>query len=229
MNRIGFLLLTLVCLSGSATLAQSRFSLAPTVGYGFQNNNVSVHTRGQILDTHVTNASGHWAAWAGLNAHYTFSSRWSASAGLVYNRASGDVSVLVDLLPDLVGPWLSEYTTKATTQTLQMPVSINYTSSSRRLSPYLSAGFVLNYNYRFQYENLTHYYPITDIDRKLTDSDALSVRPTVGAGVIYRISPKVALIVQPNVIYTFRKAGDTNPSTNQAMQVGLQTQMQVSF
>jgi Outer membrane protein beta-barrel domain len=227
MNRITFFLLTLGCFASASATAQSRFSLAPTLGYGFQNNIVSVHVHDWPISTTVTNTRTHWATWAGLNVHYTFSSRWSASAGLVYNRVSGAVFVETEnSLVDCAGPCVLGYVTRGTTQTLQLPVSINYTGSFRRLSPYLSVGSMLNYNYRFRYDPLT-----ADVDRKLTDLDALTVRAMAGAGVIYRLNPKVALIVQPNVIYEFRKTSIYQRfyDQNTHIQVGLQTQVKFSF
>ncbi len=150
MNKFSLLFaLALALLITPAAFGQSRFSLAPTIGYGFYQDRQPYNlpdAHGQV--TEVQHTGKQTVTWAGLTAHYQFSSRWSVSVGLVSNRSVGKVQTYITqyfpAFPSLGGIGTG-FISESTTQTWQLPISINYVTSTHRLSPYLSMGIIFNY------------------------------------------------------------------------------------
>ena len=186
----------------TSTMGQGHFSLAATVTPGVQNRDFVLDSGGG-----VTGTGSYKSISAGLTAHYAFTSKWSLSVGLLYNRSSGD-SRFTNII---------ETTTYThTEQNFQMPVLLNYASSYRRLSPYFSAGLLTSYNYR----------------QKIGDANALNAYAMIGIGAQYRITPKLALIVQPTAAYLLTKPSNDYPLSYSRFDdylFGLQTQLKFTF
>jgi hypothetical protein len=82
----------------------------------------------------------------GVMARYTASDNLSFSTGVLINRTSYRAPVLVtnpDLSADPNGIQIEGIAT--TKRNYQIPLLINYQSSAKRLSPYFSAGGVVNF------------------------------------------------------------------------------------
>ena len=203
--------------------AQSRFSLAPTVSAGYRNLNYV----GQLVtsDARVSGFSRGQMISAGLTAHYAFDQHWSASVGLLYNRfKSDDKSESTSSTFPTIG-----FARSVTYESLQLPVLINYTTSTRRLSPYLSAGVLISYDFRATSAgNINGIATTITSHRKLDDPRAVLLQPMVGIGVQYRFTPAISLIVQPTAALELGRPADYY-STFRNYQLGLQTQLKFSF
>lgn len=204
----------------TSTFGQGRLSLAPTVSVGYRNLDYVLRFPGSTPSATVSGS--YQTITGGLTAHYELSKHWSVSAGLLYNRYKGDDN----LRSFSAASPVQESVRAITSENLQLPVLINYTGSSRRLSPYLSAGALLNYAYQTAY---TDNGGSTRQSRStLSDPNALRVQAMVGVGVQYRLSPAMSLIVQPTATYELgKRSGDY--STHRVYNVGLQTQLKFTF
>lgn len=116
--------------------------------------------------------------WTGLNGTYSFTPKWSASAGLWFSQSlskAGNVRVR--------------------TYQFSVPVLINYRILKRKISPYISTG--LSYNF-----DATTRISISDYRvRENKSSTDATVSPTFGAGAILDLSPRISLIAQPTAIF----------------------------
>lgn len=223
MNKIPFLL-TLLASSITLTSAfgQGRFSVAPTVSPGYRNLNYV----GQIpsLDARLSGSSSGQIFSAGLTAHYALNQRWSVSVGLLYHRFNSD-----DKSESTSPTALIRIARTVAYENLQLPVLINYTASTRRLSPYLSAGVLVNYTFRSTFTGAINGVMTTiRNDRKLDDPRAVLVQPMIGIGAQYRFTPAISLIVQPTAAYELGSP-DEYYTTFQNYQLGLQTQLKFTF
>jgi hypothetical protein len=202
-----------------AASAQSRFSLAPTVSYDVQT--IRYEARSNTTDQTFRSWSRYSGFRAGLTGHYTVTPRWSVSLGVLYSRLTGtgtffNTYTYVGPGSQQPAPVFQEYALKIASERIQMPVSINYTGSTGRLSPYLSAGLLVSHNYT----------------RRVDALSDLPTQATVGAGLLYRFSPRAALIVQPTLGYELGKP-DGSPFFSypayRVVQAGVQTQVKVTF
>lgn len=212
-------------LAGSITLTsafgQSRFSIAPTVSPGYQ----SLSYRAQFTnsDFRWSSSSSGQTFSAGLTAHYALSQHWSVSLGLLYNRSNSNSKF------EYISPTTFMGSARtAVNENLQLPVLINYTVSNRRLSPYLSAGVLLNYNFRSSFTDAISGVTTIKSNRKLDDPRAVLVQPMIGIGAQYRFTPAISLIVQPTAAYELGKPSDYY-TTFRNYQLGLQTQLKFTF
>ena len=170
---------SLLLLSLVPALAQSRFSIAPT--YWFNHDNYTY----QVLllsdpRMSVSDFSGYSnGSSVGLTSHYYFSEKWSFSVGILYNKSTSHVN----------SPQIGDVSLQS--EHIQLPASVNYRLSTRRLSPYFSAGFFLEKN------------------RSLTN-DPFKTNAVVGAGLDYRVNSKFSLLVQPTGSYLLYKPSNSS-------------------
>lgn len=159
---------------------QNRFAIAPSLQL----------TRGSIYSVYQTGELGFAdrgnGVALGLTGLYELDSTWSITAGLAYN-------------------WLKYYRRLPErgvirkTEDVQLPVMVNYRSSSKRLSPYFSMGAMLEKRMVTRVA-VSPAYVNSDIRTKLP----ISVWLGMGAGISYRISPKCSFIAQPTLFYMLK-------------------------
>jgi hypothetical protein len=193
-------------LTTTITVGQGRFSIAATVTPGFHNLDFSL---GEV--SVASGSQSYRGLSLGLTAYYAFTPKWSLSMGLLHTRFSGD-----GRFENVAG--VTTYSSQV--QNLQIPVLLNFTPSSHRLSPYLSAGLLTNYNYRTTVNGI-------QINRKIDESNAVTTYAMIGFGAHYRITPRLALIVQPTAAYGL-KSYPTYTRFNDYL-FGLQTQLKFIF
>lgn len=147
------------------------------------------------VNTHYAQMGSGYAL--GLMAQYQLTLHWSVSAGIWQNRTHlGTPSITTN--PDLTTmpnqPQISglSYTYRA----YQAPISVNYRSSLKRLSPYFSAGGQFSFPY-------TGIFP--DGDKLKSPNQRLHFYPTLGVGVSYWLTQSVTLLAQPTFTYILPK------------------------
>ncbi len=206
----------------TAASGQSRFSIAPTFALGQRHFNFTSQFPGS--DSRLIGSSTYQGFSAGVTTHYAFSPNWSVSVGLLYNRFKGN-----DDYESISGVTSTRSSATGRYESIQLPVLLNYTVSTRRLSPYLSAGVLVNYNYRDTFSTTVGGSIATiQNNRKIDDPRAVLVQPMIGIGVQYRFTPAISLIVQPTATYEVGKPG-TYYTTFRNYQVGLQTQLRFTL
>ncbi|WP_018619283.1 outer membrane beta-barrel protein [Spirosoma luteum] len=212
-NRAKIIFTTIVVsvLTTTITVGQGRFSVAATVTPGFHNLDFS------LGDVNLASGSQSYRGLSlGLIAYYAFTPKWSLSAGLLHTRFSGD-----SRFENASG--VTTYSRQL--QSFQVPVLLNFTPSSHRLSPYLSAGLLTNYNYRITANG-------TQTNQKIDAPNALTTYAMIGIGAHYRITPRLALIVQPTAAYRLNKPSSGYPLNYTRFNdylFGLQTQLKFTF
>ncbi|GAB2569015.1 outer membrane beta-barrel protein [Spirosoma areae] len=208
-------LLAYPLLISPATFGQGRFAISATVSPIYR----SLDGRSQIQNFGAEFSGRYSGFTTGLTVQYALHPNWSISSGLWYNQVKGDVN-FQSFNGAAVSP--AEPVRTETLRAVQVPLLLHYSPSVRRLSPYLSAGFLLTDNYRrTSVNNLT--------GREYVDKEwGARLHVLIGAGVQYRLSPKVSLIVQPTATY---QLGRPDPSYTrfQDVQFGLQTQVKFTL
>jgi hypothetical protein len=186
------------------TLAQSKFSIAPSYGFNFGNQAFTV--RRDNIESIRFSENSHGSAF-GLNAHYAISPQWDLSIGLLAVGLASNAKYYCSQLNQT-------FSQKQQTDYAQLPVLINYRLSPKRLAPYLSVGAL------FSNQHLT------------ANEIGIKTSALVGIGIDYRLSPKLSLLVQPTVSSSLtRPKGDAANQFNSyhSYLVGLQTQLKWRF
>lgn len=200
-NPLHIFILLITCLGCfNPVLGQSKFSVgivaAPTFNYV---NTELTHNlpgeNGSLIPVDFHSKSSGYGYSVGVLAKYGFSSRLSVATGLLLNNVNYREPT-VTTSPDLNAlplPYdFQLYTPTSTTRSLQVPLLINYRTSSKRLSPYLSAGA------------LTTLYSTTIFEGNQGSDNTIEkiqFHPTLAAGIDYRINERFSLIVQPTFVY----------------------------
>ena len=220
--------LVLALLSTASVLAQSRFgisiSAAPT--YSYANSTQTVYLPAGAVPTAPVGSIGAvpvvWSikttAWGyvlGGMIHYQFTPNWSASTGLWYTHSQRSS---IDSLPYTITP------IRTRIHGLQIPLFVNYRLTSKRLSPYFSAGGLASFRQRSQatYEAGSGLSTLSFFSGK-----SVSYQAVLGAGISYRLNTHLSLIAQPMLIWNFRPKGDISQYTS--YQINGQTQLVYSF
>ena len=206
-----FTLIVVSALTTTIAVGQGRFSIAATVTPGF-------HTVDFTLgEVNVASGSQSYRGLSlGLTAYYAFTPKWSVSVGLLHSRFSGD-----SRFENFAG--VTTYSRQL--QNFQVPVLVNFTPSSHRLSPYLSAGLLTNYTYRVTTNG-------SQANQKIDAPNALTTYAMIGIGAHYRITSRLALIVQPTAAYRLNKPASIYPLNYTRFNdyvFGLQTQLKFTF
>jgi hypothetical protein len=212
-NWVTFIFTTIIVsvLTTTITAGQGRFSVAATVTPGFHNIDFS------LGEVDIASGSQSYRGLSlGLTAYYAFTPKWSLSVGLLHSRFSGD-----SRFENSTG--VATYSRQL--QSFQVPVLLNYTPSSHRLSPYLSAGLLTNYTYRITANG-------SQTNQKIDAPNALTTYAMIGIGAHYRITPRLALIVQPTAAYRLNKPASGYPLNYTRFNdyvFSLQTQLKFTF
>ncbi len=191
----------LFCLIPGLSAAQGRFSLSLTGGpvLSYTSARLTLNLpdgNGQVVPQTFDSRSATGGYVAGLSASYAFSPKWSVTSGLWYNqfRTEGVFPFASGSIPSRI-----------ITSTLQVPLIGNYRLTTRRLSPYVSAGVLGSF------QQPTVYKP--EAGSGFGDTKVLFGKkgpvfhPVVGAGVWYRVSRQISLMVQPTLVWSLRPAG----------------------
>ena len=169
-----------------------------------------------LYDVHARQNGNGYAM--GLMAHYNFSNKWSLSTGLFLNQTKLDAPTITtnpDLTASPNGPQFLLLST--TVRSFQVPLSVNYRTSTKRLSPYLSVGA------------LTSVYSVSIYEGGLKSQNTVKEirpNPTLGAGIDYRLNDHFSLIVQPTFVYFFPYGKFIS---HKSYQMGLQAQLLCKF
>ncbi|CAN5361484.1 hypothetical protein BH09BAC4_BH09BAC4_09820 [soil metagenome] len=152
----------------------------------------------------------------GLMARYEFSTHFSISTGIRLNHYKANEATITTN-PDVTSSSNPQIIVEANKRrNYQIPLLINYQSSTKRLSPYFSAGVLINFPYVTIYDGGTFTRP----------NQKIELYPTLGAGILYRFNDHFSLIAQPTFSYIL-------PSRTyisyQYYQLSLQTQLLSKF
>jgi hypothetical protein len=212
----------MVLLSAHSSSAQDKFSLsisgAPAYSYSnIRQNFIIVPGDGSeaiVLPDFATKTKG-YSYTVGVMGKYEFVPRWSVATGvwMSYNRTNPPnlpPYVPADLL---VG--------QSHQRNVQIPMLVNFQSSTRRLSPYFSAGALLSFRSP-TYLNIGNGQEI----RLIIDKHSVAVVPTIGVGAIYRMSNHLSLSVQPTFNYYLPQGTYSSYFSGRA---SLQTQLFYTF
>lgn len=189
----------LVCLGlllspSGLLLAQNRLSIAPTYWFSYSKYEYPLYS----TTPSITKLPGHdIGSSVGLTLRYQFSPKWDLSAGVLYSKSSSFLTTPQD------------FELQLTSKSIRLPLLISYRLSDHRLSPYFSAGALLEKGQNF--------------------SDApLETNALIGVGLDYRLNSSFSLLVQPTVSY-FLGAQTKNPlllyNHYRDYSVGLQAQL----
>lgn len=210
-----------VLLSAHSGFAQGKLSLsisgAPTYNYLKAEQTLLLPSNnGATIPVDFSSRITGRGYTIGLMGRYSFRPKWSVSTGtwISYNRT--DVPSVEINTP---GANLTVGQTRG--HNIQVPVLVNFQSSTRRLSPYFSAGALLSFR-SANYLNVGNDQEI----RIITGKHAVTVVPTIGVGAIYRISNHLSLAVQPTFNYYLPQGTYSSYFSGRA---SLQTQLFYTF
>lgn len=153
----------------------------------------------------------------GVLARYEFSAHFSVSSGIWlnhnhYNQPTINTNPDLTLNPNGIqvvgGP--------SNTRNYQIPLLVNYQSSTKRLSPYFSAGTYINLPYTKIFPEGTTTVP----------NQKIRLYPTIGAGIKYQLSNHLSLVTQPTFTYL---VPISTYISYQYYQLSLQTQLLYKF
>lgn len=187
--------------SSSVVLGQNKFAFSASVSpfYGHINSKntfvVPYRTGGAPIATELKSNTVTKGFYMGLNARYSFSSKWSASTGLWLSESWQGV-------PDItLTPAIPYYTGKEKSHNFVLPVMVNFQTSENKLSPYFSAGALWNFNSTgtANISSSESYVVFKNNNSKVT--------PMVGAGVIYNFAQHLSVIAQPTFSYSIPPSG----------------------
>ena len=214
------LTLCLLLLSIAFVSAQHRFSVAltasPAYGHTSARLNYLLPTgTGQLEPAVFSSDISSVGYTLGAMAHYAFTPSLSVSTGFWYNRLGTN-----GIFPFAPGPIPARIIHRA----IQVPLLLNYRSSQRRLSPYFSAGLLVDVR------RPTIFRPESgsgQSDARVLAGKQDDFRPVLGAGISYRINQHVSLLVQPLLIWQFRPNKDYAHFVS--YQINAQTQLVYTF
>lgn len=180
--------------------AQTRFSIAPTLGFMWGQDEYQLQQAGTDFSHYSATNKG---LSVGVTGRYYVSTKLDVSIGLALNALSVNAQQQYNQPYQTMG-------VKLTTGYAQVPVLIDYRLLSKRLSPYVSLGASFsNYN-------------------RIASKGAIYTSALVGIGVDYRLGSKLSLLVQPTGSYLLKQAPNDAYNTfspYHSYLVGLQIQL----
>lgn len=224
----GNIVKTLTCLlmvSSMATVSgQQRFALSIQVAPIYTHADSKIvfpfadpATKSPTTDISVVSNGLNYSL--GVGAHYAFSPKWSIATGIWATHAAvGKSSLVQNGIPYTVRyqynhPFTNHY---------KAPLLIKYQASTKRLSPYFSAGATFDFRG-------TSYIDITGNGEfvPIKVGKAVVVTPLLGVGVIYSLTDHLSLSIQPTIQYNI----DSHPTYSyyHSYQISLQTQLLYKF
>lgn len=173
-------------------------------------------SNGQVVEPIYLNGS-HWApgVQVGLVAQYGFAPGWSVGAGVGYRQFSTRQT-----------RFSNDGTTVLNSRAVRVPVLLNFQSTTNRLSPYFSAGTLLDFPLSSRVTVRRTDQPVQQLT--LGTEGGPVVYLTAGAGGRYQLSDHSALVVQPVLTHKIGRFGASR-SHNPAVEVGVQAEVSYSF
>lgn len=210
----------LLILITSLASGQSRFSLsatgAPALSYTNYRGEVlipSPTTAGQFVPLTLSSRSTAYGVSAGFMGQYALTPNWSVSTGLWYDQLT---QTNLDFAP--TGP-----NARVVTANLKVPVLLNFKPLASRLSPFVSAGMVLNYTQPTRLINVLT--PGSDV--RVQFANSATYRAVLAAGVAYRLNRHFSVTFQPTLLWRFRP--NSRYDRFVSYQLNGQTQLVYSF
>ena len=199
---------------------QSRFSvsfnLAPIYGHtDFKSIAPIPDPDTQSPTTEIVSNQRGVGYWFGLMGRYEFSPKWSASVGI---RAGHGLSTTGYISLGSINIPLHYQYSHPFQNAYAIPLLLNYQSSTKRLSPYFSAGVTLNFR-------SASYVDINGEEVPVKFGKAITITPLAGAGIIYRLTQKLSLIAQPTIQYNVQ----SHPTYAYYHSYGLSLQTQLLY
>lgn len=216
-------LVSLIAFLSTPTLAQRGFSVGitatPAVSHSSSRITFTLPDQsGQLVDQTYDLRSTNWGYVAGGVLQYKFTSKWSVAGGFWYNRLSTESTFPFPVNGVSVPA-------RVVSSSYRVPLTLNYRLTTRRLSPYFSAGALASFS------RPTLYKPeagagLSDVKINFGKHKA-TVQALVGAGVWYQLNTHLSLIVQPTLIWAFRPNRQYERFVS--YQINGQTQLLYSF
>ncbi|MVM36602.1 outer membrane beta-barrel protein [Spirosoma sp. HMF3257] len=207
----------------SPVFGQSKFSVALRVGYSYGHTDSKLivpipDPNTQLSSTEIVTSLHNTGYAVGLLVRYAFSPKWSVNAGITASQtlsAKGYYSENRNEIP-------FNYTnTHRNEFAYGVPLQINYQSSTRRISPYFSAGVSLG----FRAKSYVDFGNGQEVAVKL--GKPVTITPGVGIGAIYRLNERCSLIVQPG--FSYNLDAHSTYVYYHAYSVGLSAQLLYNF
>ncbi|MVM35303.1 outer membrane beta-barrel protein [Spirosoma sp. HMF4905] len=205
----------------SPIFGQSKFSfsISAAPGYTYSNTNATIllPDNSITIPVDVEYQQKGVGYSVGILARYELSTHFSVSTGIWLNHNHYNqptISTNPDLTLNPTG--VQVVGESSTTRNYQIPVLVNYQSSTKRLSPYFSAGTYINFPYTKIYAEGTGTLP----------NQKIRIYPTLGAGIKYQLSNHLSLITQPTFTYLIPIR---TYNSYQYYQLSLQTQLLYKF
>lgn len=223
MRRTLTFLVALAVFTSTVSRGQQKLSLAATVSptlshvyypYRF----FYPESDGQVVEPVYVNGI-RWATgyWAGASVLYTYAPGWSVSAGIGYQQLS---------IRQARQPTAGEGTVTLRSRAIRLPVLLNYASSTNRLSPYFTLGFVVDHPLTARV-TVTRGTESTQYLR-LTTTRSPIFHGMLAAGLRYKLTDRYTLLAQPVWSYKFGQFGDALTHNN-SFELSLQTQIAYAF
>jgi len=151
----------------------------------------------------------------GLLGHYNVTPKWSASVGL---WATQTTSSTINLAANGDAYTVDYTNSRPFHYTYKAPLMVNFRSSTKRLSPYFSAGASADFR-------STSYTNINGTEVPVKFGKAVAFTPLLGAGIIYGLSDRLSLLAQPMLQYNL----DAHPSYSYYHLYQLSLQVQLKY
>lgn len=176
--------------------AQSRFSVGVMASPSYTYSNVEgVFPSNTSPGTYVpyTSVSHWWSYTLGLVGYYHVTPKWSVSAGVWADRQlTSTVKSWLDGALYL-NPWTVREPSPFRFST---PIQVHFKPSSKRLSPYVSAGVLLAYRSKTTLADSAG----NVIEVYFGSGKPIVVNPMLGVGVNYDVNRHSSLVLQPTFL-----------------------------
>lgn len=204
-TKLYSLILFLPILFVSSTIGQNRFSVAPSIGFVGGNTSTHIFT-GELGFRDRGNG-----LLIGVTGNYAITPKWFISTGISYNWIKYH-----RVIPEI---------SRIKTKDLMIPALIHYRPSSKRLSPYLSTGIIMEKIQSKDYS--TPPYIKSDFTK---GKFPLTLAIALGAGISYKVTPSLSWIIQPSLYYQVYTAQSKVIFPDyRSYKVSLQTQLLYHF
>ena len=223
MNKYLPVVLPLLLLASLPVCGQKTLALSATASPTFSNIYYNYRyfypeSDGQVVEPVYLNGNRWLSGYcAGLSVLYKYAPGWSVSSGVWFEQ----LSIRQNRQP-AAGPGVITLHNRV----IRVPIYLNYASSTKRLSPYFSLGFLVD-------------LPITS--RMVVHRDGEStqylrlitpVKPifqlAVNAGIQYKLTKRYTLMTQPTWAYKLGQFGGSS-TYDSSFELGLLMQLAYAF
>ncbi|MCK8493597.1 PorT family protein [Spirosoma sp. RP8] len=223
MTRLFYSLLFLFVVQAVSVFGQEKLSVSATVTplyvhTAYKNVYLYPNSDGQVVEPVFLNgAMGSVGYSAGVTVYYTYAPGWSVAGGLHYRY----LPTRTDRLP-LAG----EGTTMVRSRAIRIPLSINYRSSTKKLSPYYTLAALVDFPFSSRVLAVRDDLPTQKLRLNADAGPVFNIM--LGAGAVYQLNPTLALTAQPTITYRLGRFGGSH-TENRTYELGLQTQLIYTF